>query len=219
MLRKSTPALIIVPAKGDSIRLARKNLRELDGVPLFARTVYQALSALDDDDGLSRIVVSSDDDEVASICRARFDTSDASTRVDLWPEPRRHFDLRLLRDEILREYAAYHRMFRCVMMLLPTFPFRSADDIRAPLDLIEQGHESVQSATYLERHRIYVPNSYVAVDALGAGNRIPLKRPQFKTYLEIDARRATDVDTMDDWHTAERLLPLFDFELGSWRDQ
>jgi N-acylneuraminate cytidylyltransferase len=56
----------IIPARGGSKRIARKNLKPFDGVPMIVRSIRTAL-----DSGLfERVVVSTDDEEIAQLARA-----------------------------------------------------------------------------------------------------------------------------------------------------
>ena len=59
------PALAIVPARGGSKRIPRKNIRSFLGVPLLARTI----GILRASGVFSRIVVSTDDQDIAAIAR------------------------------------------------------------------------------------------------------------------------------------------------------
>src|SRR5262249_1008309 len=55
----------IVPARGGSKSIPRKNMRPLGGVPLLSYSVEAGLSAT----LVDRVIVSTDDDEMASIAR------------------------------------------------------------------------------------------------------------------------------------------------------
>lgn len=56
-------ALAIVPARGGSKRIPRKNIKPLDGVPLLTRTLRTLL----DSGQFAHVVVSTDDDEIAEV--------------------------------------------------------------------------------------------------------------------------------------------------------
>lgn len=62
----SSPIVAIVPARGGSKRIPRKNIRPFRGTPLLERTIRM----LDSVGLFDRIVVSTDDDEIASIAIA-----------------------------------------------------------------------------------------------------------------------------------------------------
>lgn len=55
--------LAVIPARGGSKRVPRKNLRELDGKPLVAHIMHAAMRAKH----IDRVILSSDDDEILEI--------------------------------------------------------------------------------------------------------------------------------------------------------
>ena len=63
--------LCVIPVRGGSKGIPRKNLREIAGKPLVAWTILQALAARDELEGEHglRVVVSTDDQELAAIAR------------------------------------------------------------------------------------------------------------------------------------------------------
>ncbi|MVV51317.1 pseudaminic acid cytidylyltransferase [Pseudomonas sp. PB120] len=59
-------SVAIIPARGGSKRIPRKNLKPFDGVPMIVRSIRTALdSALFD-----QVIVSTDDEEIADVARA-----------------------------------------------------------------------------------------------------------------------------------------------------
>lgn len=59
-------AIAIIPARGGSKRIPRKNLKLFDGEPMIARSIRTALQS-----GLfEQVVVSTDDEEIAALARA-----------------------------------------------------------------------------------------------------------------------------------------------------
>ena len=56
-------ALAIIPARGGSKGIFRKNLQEVGGVPLVQRTIETAQNCKQ----ISRVIVSTDDEEIATI--------------------------------------------------------------------------------------------------------------------------------------------------------
>lgn len=59
-------AIAIIPARGGSKRIPRKNLKPFDGVPMIARSIRTALAS-----GLfSEVIVSTDDEEIAEVAKA-----------------------------------------------------------------------------------------------------------------------------------------------------
>jgi N-acylneuraminate cytidylyltransferase len=64
--RQSGPALGVIPARGGSKRVPRKNLYPLGGRPLIAHSILAAREAA----SLDRVIVSTDDQEIAEVARA-----------------------------------------------------------------------------------------------------------------------------------------------------
>ena len=62
--------LAIIPARGGSKGVPRKNIRDLCGKPVIAWTIETALAAGDD---LHRVIVSTDDGEIADAARVAGD--------------------------------------------------------------------------------------------------------------------------------------------------
>jgi len=56
----------IIPARGGSTRVPRKNIRPIDGIPAIVRVINTCLGS----DCVDRVVVSTDDDEIAGVAKA-----------------------------------------------------------------------------------------------------------------------------------------------------
>lgn len=63
---KGVSTLVLIPARGGSKGLPRKNLREFAGKPLIAWSIETALAS----ESCDRVVVSTDDPEIAEVARA-----------------------------------------------------------------------------------------------------------------------------------------------------
>ena len=59
-------AVCIIPARGGSKRIARKNIKPFCGQPMLAYSIQAALAS----HCFDRVVVSTDDDEIATLARA-----------------------------------------------------------------------------------------------------------------------------------------------------
>lgn len=124
--------LIVIPARGGSKRLPRKNVLPLAGKPLIFWTIEVALATRLD----ARIVVTSDDDEILSltqqyaeqgvITHSRPDelATDTATTADA------------LIDAVKAERAAGYAP-DTLILLQPTSPLRNADDILAAVQIFE----------------------------------------------------------------------------------
>jgi CMP-N-acetylneuraminic acid synthetase len=120
--------LVLIPAKGGSTRLPRKNIRLLGGRPLLVWAIDSARAAMVS----NRIAVSTDDEEVASIARNHGAEVPFLRPPELSRDPAGVVDVAL---HALEWYQRGGELFRTLIILLPTCPFRSAEDIRAALAL------------------------------------------------------------------------------------
>ena len=124
------PVLGIIPARGGSKGLPRKNIRPLGGLPLLAHTLRCAeMSPIVD-----RVIVSTDDAEVAAVARAHggdvpFVRPDELSRDDTPMMPVLQHALRAVEAQDGRRYAS-------VLLLDPTSPARLPDDIARAVDML-----------------------------------------------------------------------------------
>ncbi len=117
--------LVVVPARGGSKGVPRKNLREVGGVPLVARVGHLVAEL----DFVDRAVVSTDDDEIATVAE------DAGLAVPFRrPESLsgdRIGDLEVLTHALETMEQQDRVAYDVVVMLQPTSPLRRAEHVRA----------------------------------------------------------------------------------------
>ena len=119
-------ALCFIPARGGSKRTPRKNILPLDGKPLFSYTVEAAIQS----DIFSKIVVSSDDEQILE------KSIKLGVSIDERPAQLSLDTTRAV--EVLHEYLSREsikKQFNVAANLLPTCPFRTADDICNAFDI------------------------------------------------------------------------------------
>lgn len=133
--------LAIIPARGGSKGMPRKNLRLLGGVPLLTHTIRHAQEAR----LVQRVVVSTEDDEIAAAAR--------STGAEVVIRP-----VELATDDSPSEAALLHVLEMLerheqyapdlVVLLQCTSPLRTPHDIDLALEtLIKEGADSLFSAS------------------------------------------------------------------------
>src|SRR5690554_1018839 len=154
--------LVVIPARGGSKRLPRKNVLPLAGKPLICWTIEAALEAKLN----ARIMVTSDDDEILAIARQygsqgviaykRPDelATDTASTTDV------------LIDAVKAEQAAGHDP-KTLVLLQPTSPLRNAEDIRAALDVYREGGCEDTVVTVCE-----VDHPTAWVGTIGEGSRL-----------------------------------------------
>ncbi len=133
--------LIVIPARGGSKRLPRKNVRALGGKPLLLHTVDAALAAAP----WAHVVVSTDDTEIKTVALQRSGVTVEDRPANLATDTAKNEDV--LADLLTRP--AYQDA-DVIGMLLPTCPLRTAAQTRAAFESLEAGIESVVSFTDFE---------------------------------------------------------------------
>lgn len=138
--------LCIIPARGGSKRLARKNLRPLAGKPLIAYSIEVALQT----GHFEKVYVCTEDAEIADVARSYgaavpFLMPEALCG-DLVPS---HVPCQHLAKELAKE----GQRFDALLCLQPSSPLRSAEDVNgAARKFQEGGYDSLVSVTAVDPH-------------------------------------------------------------------
>ena len=230
MTAPGRPALAVIPARGGSKRIPRKNVRDLAGRPLIAYSVEAALES----GVFARVVVSTDDEEIARIareCGAEVPfLRAAALSDDVTPVSAATADALGRLDPGGAAYAD-------VAQLMANCPLRTAEDVRmsreaflagrapAQISVARYGWQSpwwalTRDATtrieplfadrLLERSQdlpvLFCPTGaiwWATAETLRARRTYHVEA---RTGWEMPWDRAIDIDTEDDWRLAERLL-------------
>ncbi|HEU4589066.1 MAG TPA: acylneuraminate cytidylyltransferase family protein [Gemmatimonadales bacterium] len=222
----------LVPARGGSRGVPRKNTRLLCGRPLLWYTARAAHGSRQ----LTRVVLSTDDPEIAEIGRGcgldvPFIRPDALARDDAPMLPVVQHALRALEPQDGR--------YEAVCLLQPTNPLREAGDIDACIELLAtSGADSVVTTqpvpAQYNPHWVYFPLPDGSL-RLSTGEAAPVSRRQalppavhrdgtvYVTRREVlvdadslygarvlgyamEPARSLNIDTPADWALAERLV-------------
>jgi CMP-N,N'-diacetyllegionaminic acid synthase len=171
----------VVPARGGSKGIPRKNLAAVGGVSLLARAAKTALSL----PWLDEAIVSTDDEEImaeavahgleAPFVRPPELSADDATSVDMW----RHA------WQLAEEH--YQIQFDLSVLLEPTSPLRTAADItRTVQTLVAGGHRAAATVSPTPAH--FTPHKTLTVNPAGiigfyldggAGHALRQTIPQF----------------------------------------
>jgi CMP-N,N'-diacetyllegionaminic acid synthase len=118
--------LAIIPARGGSKGVPRKNVRVLAGKPCIAWTIELARSMPQ----IARVIVSTDDDEIASVARA--------ANAEVYMRPAHLATDTALVVDALRELQGRLRTegetARCYALLEATAPLRTVEDVQQCID-------------------------------------------------------------------------------------
>lgn len=229
--------LAVIPARGGSKRLPRKNVRPLAGRPLIAWSVAAAL-----DSGVCEAtLVSTDDEEIAAAAR------EAGASVP-WLRPAELASDTAPTLDVLRHaldwYEAVHGRVEAVVLLQPTSPLRSPGAVREAATLYlaqpegrRQGVVSVSpAATHpawtfrladdgamqpfmgwdtLQGRSQDLPAAYALngsiyiapAESVRAGR--PLVGPGVRPFVMTASHDSVDIDTEADWQHAQTLAADF----------
>ena len=127
-----TRAVCIIPARGGSKRIPRKNVRSFRGRPILEWSVCAALNT-----GLfDRVMVSTDDEEIADVARA------AGAEVPFLRSSKASDDYATTSEVLLEVLGRYSRsgdQFTLGCCLYPTAPFVTAQDLESGFDILIGG--------------------------------------------------------------------------------
>jgi pseudaminic acid cytidylyltransferase len=124
-------AVCVIPARGGSKRLPRKNVVEFFGKPMIAYSIEAARAS----ERFERIVVSSDDAETLAIAR-KYGAEPAERKSALATDSARISEVLL---DFLDQDEASGRKYEVIGCLLAAAPLRRAEDVAAVIDLIRPG--------------------------------------------------------------------------------
>ncbi len=137
----------IIPARGGSKGVPRKNITPVAGKPLIAYTIEAALST----PSLDRVIVSTDDDEIGNVAR------EYGADVPFPRPPELARDDTLVLPVLLHalSWLSEHESYRpeYIMLLQPTSPLRAAEDIESAVNIaITTRADAVVSVSAVHRH-------------------------------------------------------------------
>lgn len=139
--------LAIIPARGGSKGVQKKNVRELNGHPLIAYTICEALRS----DLITRLVVSSDDDDIRHLAIKYGAEAPFRRPAELSTDTARPVDchqhaLKWCEDQEKQKYDY-------IVEIMCTNPMKTVEDINAALSkIIETNADSVIAVCKLEDH-------------------------------------------------------------------
>ena len=222
--------LVIIPARGGSKGIPGKNIKPLCGRPLIAYAIDAARAAAPD----SHIILSTDSSEIARVAEESEGLAVPHTRPEaLGGDSVGSREVMLdVMDWADREGIAYD----CVLLLQPTSPLRTADDVRRTLeaytpecdmavtvcpaaanpyyDCFEttpEGYLHVAKGEGLITRRQDAPEAWQMNGAVYAINPASLRQMPLGAFprrkpVAMPRERSADLDTPLDWIIAETLI-------------
>lgn len=223
--------LYIIPARGGSKGIPRKNIKPLGGRPLIAYSIDAAIEAGAQPD---HIILSTDDDEIAAVGR------ELGLPVEYMRPAALATDNAGSREVVIdaMDYADSRGIaYDCVVLLQPTSPFRSSDDILGALSLYtpdvdmvvgvreascnpyyncfetdpSTGYLHISKGDGLITRRQDAPCAWEYNGAVYVINPLSIRLMPLGAFprrvpFEMPADRSIDLDTPTDWLIAESML-------------
>lgn len=217
--------IAIIPARGGSKRIPRKNIKEFCGKPILAYSIEAALNSKLFDE----VMVSTDDAEIAEIAKQY------CASVPFLRSAETANDFAILKDvlnEVLAKYKELEKSFDEVCCILPTAPLVEADDIIKSYEILEKEKcvsvVPVVKYSYTIFRSLKIENGRLAMnwpenfpkrsqDLPDAYHDAGLFYWYNKKYFEekiagfgenacpyiLEEEKVQDIDTLDDWKIAE----------------
>lgn len=222
--------IAIIPARGGSKRIPRKNIKEFCGKPILAYSIEVALQTKLFDE----VMVSTDDMEIAEIARKY------GAVVPFMRSAEAANDFAILKDvlkEVLSEYQKLGKTFDEICCILPTAPFIESYDVIKSYEILEKEKcvsvIPVVKYSYTIFRSLKVENGRLAMnwpenfpkrsqDLPEAYHDAGLFYWYRNKYFEekiagfgniacpyiFDEKKVQDIDTFDDWQMAEMKYKL-----------
>lgn len=137
----------VIAARGGSKGLPRKNILPLAGIPLIAHSIKAAA----DSKLMDRLIVSTDDEEIAETARKYGAEVPFIRPAELALDDTLAFPVLIHAFQWMEEHKDYQADY--VMLLQPTSPLRTAEDIDTAIDIcLTQEADSVVSMCPIKHH-------------------------------------------------------------------
>lgn len=224
----ATETLVIIPARGGSKGLPRKNIRPLCGLPLIAYSIQCALLA----ETISRVVVSTEDEEIATTAQKYGaeipflrDRSLATDSASIQDTIRHTLDT-------LKELEGYEPEY--VVTLYPTSPFRSLQLINKLVGILHDGYSPLNTYKMIRPDTInplLLGEDMQLVPVLDKSNDEHMDLPLFRSYGLLwgakvgymgnpyhyvikDEAELIDIDSESDFWHAEAVIKSNQYHFG-----
>ncbi|KKQ57703.1 MAG: Acylneuraminate cytidylyltransferase [Parcubacteria group bacterium GW2011_GWA2_38_13] len=222
--------LAIIPARGGSKRLPRKNIRPLAGKPLLAYSIEAARSS----QYIDRIIVSTEDMEIANIAKKFGADVPALRPMELAEDATKSDDVLKYTAEYMESKENY--IPDIIVLIQPTSPLVSAEDIDKTVETLIAGnsHSSLTVCEITERpewmyrlngnvaspyiqgevpyrhqdmQKLYRTNGavYCVKREILLKKGILVDKESLRVYI-MPKERSVDIDDINDFNYAETLI-------------
>jgi len=185
--------IAIIPARGGSKRIPRKNIRPFLGKPVIAYSIEAAINS-----GLfDEVMVSTDDPEIATIAlsygakiptlRSRKNSDDHATTADVL-------------SEVLEFYKSKNETFDYACCLYPVAPFIDSEKLNSGFStLIDGDYDTVMPVTEFSYP---IQRSYAMIE----GNNLSMVQPEHKNARSQDLEKRFHDTGQFYWFQVDRFM-------------
>jgi N-acylneuraminate cytidylyltransferase len=225
-MRQHPETIAIIPARGGSKGIPRKNITDLAGRPLIAYSILAAIHAR----LIDRVIVSTEDEEIAGVAK------DWGAEVPFLRPKEMAQDTSGIGEALTFTVSRLggYKENRAFVYLYPTSPFRTPKFIDDMLRILYKGYSSVSTVkeVSVDPQFLYVQDekNKELIKLFGDGDRIPEWKKYYRSYplfqghlqgkreknyyhVLTDKCMFIDIDTPRDLRWAEAVIRhgLFDF--------
>lgn len=216
--------LFLIPARGGSKGIKRKNIRELNGRPL----IYYTLDAIKEIVPIENICISSDDSEIVALVESYGIKAPFVRPAELALDTS---TTKQVIDHALNFYKQKNRFFKALVLLQPTSPLRESKHILEAINIFNDAVDLVVSVKVTSANPYFTLfeenlSGYLELSKAGSFSRrqdCPLVYERngaiyiynLKNYSEklsrqvkyvMDEASSIDIDNEFDWLIAEYIL-------------
>lgn len=218
----------VIPARGGSKGIPKKNIKELNAKPLIHYAVESARALAADED----IFVSTDSQEILACLKEINYSTDYMRPTDLAQDKSSTYDVLI---DAISYWEGQGKSYEQVVLLQPTSPFRTSEHIAEALTLMNDDVEmlvSVEESAHNPLGNCYIENEEGSLRPVFAANDgarqeltksyryngaiyvMSIKALKERSYAQfskiskyiMSERDSLDLDTLLDWEFAEFLM-------------
>jgi N-acylneuraminate cytidylyltransferase len=184
--------IAIIPARGGSRRIPRKNIKDFLGKPIIAYSIEAAVKS-----GLfDEIMVSTDDQEISEVAKKH------GASVPFLRSAKNSDDKAAIEDvlgEVIAEYLMIGKFFDFVCCILPTAPLLKIENLKEGLDILIDGN--------FDSVRPIVNFSYPVQRGIKLeGNKVRMAYPEYENCRSQDLEKMYYDAGQFYWMTGEAKL-------------
>ena len=142
----------LIPARGGSKRVIKKNIINMGGRPLIAHTINTVKNCVE----LKKILVSTDDDEIQQIV--------SEYGIDVHRRPQQLATDHASAISVLKYYFELYDKFENIVYLQPTSPFRSAESLSAAIKTFKKNKSDVLVSVCKTPHSLNCEKQFEVVE-------------------------------------------------------